>query len=290
MQPDSIGRRLVGVVGSNTEYQRIAGGNQARNHGLGIDGGLGVGVGAVAQGNLEAAGPAAVITAKGLAQVHIGGEDGADRRLGIHRQLFVLGIARQVRGGGQRGLGVQGHPGRVAGIDAAPEGTGAADVQEQRLAAVLEELAGLGGLGFERQQLLAEFLHTRHETQVDGVVGFGERAQVGLHADQHVLARGIREHLAGAVGAFGTELVLGMQDASAQFAAGISGQVSRVVVGGRDLIVEHGQRLGRGYIRGQQAIGVADVAHTGQSVAGCSGGHDGHEKTTPIEAGRNSHG
>ena len=96
----------------------------------------------------------------------------------------------------------------------------------------------LRGLGFEREHFLAVFFHTQHQTQVEGVIVFGQRGEIGLHADQHVLGGGILDHIAltywciGTAQAVGAQLMLGMHEAGGEFAARVLGQVGRVVIGG----------------------------------------------------------
>ena len=101
------------------------------------------------------------------------------------------------------------------------------------------------------------------------MIALGQRAEVGLHADQGVLGGRVLNHVTAAAQRRGTALafcpqvVLGVHQAQCQLPPFIVGQVGRVVIGGRHAAVEEREGLGAGHIAGQHAVVSADLTHIG---------------------------
>ena len=165
---------------------------------------------------------------------------------------------------------MQGNPRRGAHVDASPQLGSAAQVKEQRLAAIFKILALLGRGGIKRQHFFAVLFYPQHQAKINRVVVLGERGQVGFHAQQYLLGGGILQHITitdrriRAAQAFRTQLVLSMHQAGGQLTTGILRQRRRVVVRRGHLIIKQAERLRRGNIRGQYAISGADITHARQ--------------------------
>ncbi len=96
----------------------------------------------------------------------------------------------------------------------------------------------LGGLGFEGEHFLTVFFHAQHQAQIERMIVLGQRGEIGLHADQHMLGGRVLNHITvpyrriRAAQAVGAQLMVRVHETGGEFAARILGQIGRVVIGG----------------------------------------------------------